>query len=255
MDALTVILPTLDEAENLAFLLPELLSCPCVTSIVVVDDGSTDGTREHVETYGSRVRLIRRSAPRSLTASLQDGIDAATTPLVAWMDADGTMAVDDLPRLVLAVGAASMVVGSRFVKGGALKGQTRGGLRGVVESFAAMHRSRDGALGASLSFVLNGALLPAILGARRDWTSGFAVARREALTAVRLRGDHGEYFFDLWVRLERAGHRVVEVPVHMRPRRFGHSKTGTRWTQFVQRGVRYLTRAAALRAEGHTDAS
>jgi dolichol-phosphate mannosyltransferase len=259
MNAVSVILPTLDEADNLRVLLPELLALPPVHAVLVVDDGSTDGTRELVSAYGdARVELIARTAPRSLAGSLQDGIDRATTPLVAWMDADGTMQPKDLLRLCDALrDDVAMAVGSRFVEGGALKGQTRPGLLGALSSVLSMRHTADGAVGALLSLVLNAALLPPLLGrwGAHDWTSGFVVARRDRVAPLRLRGTHGEYFFDLWIRLERQGDRVVEVPVQMRPRAHGRSKTGTQLVHFLRRGARYLTRAMALRREDQTDAS
>ncbi len=250
---LTVILPTLDEVENIRALVPALLALRGTAAVLVVDDGSTDGTREEILRLGerdARVRLVARSGPPSLTRSLQDGIDLAESELVAWMDADGTMAPEDLPRLVAAIDAgADIAVGSRFAAGGALKGQSAPGAAGVLASFAAMTRTPDGALGAVASWLLNRAILPALLGRRgaHDWTSGFLVARREAIARLPLRGGHGEYFFDLWIRAEAEGARVVEVPVQMHARAHGRSKTAPTALAIVRRGVPYLTRAVEVR--------
>jgi dolichol-phosphate mannosyltransferase len=253
---LTLILPTINEAANLEMLIPALLSLVEVGAVIVVDDGSTDGTRELVLGMASsdpRVRLIARSTRPSLTASLQEGIDAATTDRVGWMDADGTMPPEDVRLLCAAIDrGADLAIGSRFQPGGALKGQTTSGVVGAIRSLAQLRHTADGALGAAASWLLNGALLPAILGrfGAHDWTSGFLVGRRAVIAPLRLRGDHGEYFFDLWLRAERAGARVVQIPCRMRPRMHGESKTAGTLAQVVRRGRRYLTRAALLRLEG-----
>jgi dolichol-phosphate mannosyltransferase len=251
--SLTLVLPTIDEAENLASLLPALLSLEEIAEVIVVDDGSIDGTPDLVRSFGDRVRLIEHPPPRSLRGSLQAGIDACDTALVGWMDADGTMPPEDVPRLCEAIAnGADFAVGSRFAEGGALKGQTRAGVLGALSSLASMRHTPDGALTAAASLLLNRALLPAFLGihAPHDWTSGFLVARRSVVAEFPLRGDHGEYFFDLWVRAARAGVRVVEIPCRMRPRMHGHSKTADGLAQVLRRGRRYLSRALALRLEG-----
>lgn len=250
--SLTLVLPTIDEAENLASLLPALLSLEEIAQVIVVDDGSADGTRELVRSF-DRVRFVEHPPPRSLRGSLQLGIDATDTALVGWMDADGTMPPEDVPKLCEAIAnGADFAVGSRFVEGGALKGQSRAGLLGALSSLASMRHTPDGALTAAASLLLNRALLPLFLGIRanHDWTSGFIVARRSVVAEFPLRGDHGEYFFDLWVRAARAGVRVVEVPCRMRPRMHGASKTADGPGQIVRRGRRYLSRALALRLEG-----
>ena len=258
--SVTLILPTIDEADNLAVLLPEVLALDEVRQIVVVDDGSTDGTQSLVERIGAhdpRVQLVRRTGRRSLTASLQDGIDRAEHELVGWMDADGTMPVRDLRALVAAIEeGADVAIGSRFIVGGGAKGQIAPGFLGRMRALFTLGETRDGMLGVASSWLLNAVLLPIALARRgtHDWTSGFLLARRAALAPLRLRGDHGEYFLDLWIRAERRGLRVVQVPCRMRPRLRGASKTGRTFTDYLRRGARYLTAARAVR-RNHDDAS
>lgn len=252
--ALTVVLPTLDEAENLGALIPELLrDVPPLAAIVVVDDGSTDGTQDVVRALAAsdpRIRLEERRGRPCLTAALTHGFSVATTPLVGWMDADGAMGGADLARLVAALEARSLdlVVGSRFVAAGRIKGQTEDGLAGRLAALTQLGDTNDPWYGVLLSWALNGLVLPAVLGEGvHDYTSGFAVARRELLLALPLRGDHGEYFIDLWARARRAGFRVDEEPYRIRPRLHGRSKTGTDLRGFVRRGGRYLEAAWSAR--------
>ncbi len=246
---LTLVLPVLNEAENLRALLPQLLAgCESLAAIIVVDDQSTDGTDAVVSECARsdpRLRLLRRSGPPSLTASLQAGIDACTTDLVGWMDADGSMGARELDRLRCAVEAgADLAVGSRYASHGRIKGQTSDGSLGRLAALRALGHSPDPWTGVALSWGLNCVVLPVLLRARvHDYTSGFAVARRQVFDHVRLRGDHGEYFIDLWRQAWRRRLRVVEVGYAIRPRDHGESKTGTRLVDFVRRTRPYLAAA------------
>lgn len=249
---LSVILPTLNERENIERLVAQLLEQVAVLGeVLVVDDGSTDGTQRAVEQLAAsdpRVRLISRSGRPCLTAALQAGIDAARCDWIGWMDADLAMTPADLVRLVDALGeGVDVVVGSRFADGGAIKGQREAGLLGRARGVMALGDSNDSRLGALLSWLLNAGVLPLVLGdGVHDYTSGFVVARRELFERLRLRGDHGEYFIDLWVRARKAGFRIVEVAYTIHPRRYGTSKTADNLTVLWSRGRRYIT--AALRA-------
>jgi dolichol-phosphate mannosyltransferase len=74
----------------------------------------------------------------------------------------------------------------------------------------------------------------------RDWTSGFIAVRADVVKTIKLKGDYGEYFIKLMYTLLRDGHRVLEIPYHLVPRRFGESKTATNLIGFIRRGVKYI---------------
>ncbi|MBI5507434.1 MAG: glycosyltransferase [Deltaproteobacteria bacterium] len=255
---LSLILPTLNERDNLEVLIPELLlTVPQLAEILVLDDGSTDGTHEVVRDLSAaepRVRLFVRSGPPSLTAALQEGILAAKSELVGWMDADLAMAPADLARLVAAVEAgADAAIGSRFVMGGGIKGQEAEGFRGRMKALKNVQNSEDSWVGVALSWALNAAILPALIGdGVHDYTSGFVVLRRDLAVSVRLQGDHGEYFIGLWTELERRGAKVVEVAYQIRARQHGKSKTASALSDYGRRGVRYLSAAARARLQSLT---
>jgi dolichol-phosphate mannosyltransferase len=249
---LSLVLPTLDERENVEILLPLLLSeLSELLEIIVVDDDSADGTAEAVERMAAtdaRIRLVRRHGRRSLTSSLQEGLGAARGDVVGWMDADLMIAPPDIRRMLSMLGeGADVVVGSRFAPGGGLKGQARPGLVGRVGALFALGATRDAWVGVALSWLLNAVVLPMLLGyGRRDYTSGVIVSRRDALNGVRLRGRHGEYFIQLTTDLLARGLRVVEVGYRSRPREHGASKTARGLAGYLRRAPQYL--GAGLRA-------
>ena len=230
---LSVILPTLNERENVLPLLGRLESCLAglAHEIIVVDDDSADGTAGVVETYARShpaVRLLRRVGRRGLASALQEGIDQSRGEAVAWMDCDLSMTPETLPALYRALAAADVATGSRYVAGGE-----------DARADVPLHRA--------LSRLLNG-ILRLVLGPDvTDYTTGFVCARRPVLAAVRLTGDHGEYCIDLLHRARRQGFRIVELPYRNAPRAHGASKTAATPLDFLRRGWRYVLTGARLR--------
>lgn len=114
---LTVIVPTFNERGCLAATIDELRSaleqCTDEYEILVVDDGSTDGTRNELE-CGDNVRLLEHRTNRGYGAALKTGIRHARFSLIAITDADGTYPGEALPGMVRAAQSADMVVGARI---------------------------------------------------------------------------------------------------------------------------------------------
>jgi glycosyltransferase involved in cell wall biosynthesis len=258
--SLSLVLPTLNERENVERFIPDLLSeLPTIRELLVVDDGSVDGTQEAVERLAAgdhRVKLVRRRGPPSLSAAIAEGIALARSEMIGWTDADLVILPRDLGRLVEAVQAgADVAIGSRFAPGGRIKGQHRDGVVGRLLALRNLRATADSSLGVFLSWALNAVVLPPLVGASlRDYTSGILVARRSALDGIVLHGHHGEYFIHLWAALLARGVHVVEVPYRVQPRRFGRSKTGNNLWDYATRGRRYLAAGiaagATLRASG-----
>jgi dolichol-phosphate mannosyltransferase len=221
--------------------------------VIVVDDGSRDGTPEAVEAIARndpRVRLIRRAAPNGLATAIREGVEAARGELIGWMDADMIITASDVRRLCAAVtDGAEVAVASRFSPGGPIKGQTREGRRGRLMALRNLRTTEDSWLGVALSWGLNVLILPPLVGLGvHDYTSGIIVARREALDGFEFPGDHGEYFIALWADLVGRGVRVVEVGYKIQPRRFGRSKTANELADYVRRGRLYLRAGWAARS-------
>jgi len=238
----SVILPTLNEADNIVSLLEAIRThLPDVHEILVVDDDSPDGTASRVAQYqqmhpGAGVLLVKRTDHPGLTASLRDGILRATGDVVVWMDCDFSMPPEKIPMLLQCVEQGyDIAVGSRFVRGGSFKRNTEG--------------TADSVVAVVLSRMMNYTIQLLLDHSFKDYTSGFIAARKHTLEQFPLRGDYGEYFIDYIFRALRRGYRIIEVPYVCLPRLRGESKTGQSMIQFIRRGWRYVWTALRLRWE------
>ena len=126
---ISVCLPTLNEVGNIEALIKDLileLKQIGDYEIIVVDDSSTDGTDlliMKMARINPEIRLISRTSPNGLTGALHEGILEARYPYVLWMDADGSMPANVIPKLVEGVNNNfDIAIGSRFVEGGGYKG-------------------------------------------------------------------------------------------------------------------------------------
>jgi dolichol-phosphate mannosyltransferase len=249
---LSVVLPVLNERDNLAELIPELCSAlsPVLEGleIIVVDDSSTDGTDlllADLASRDARVRYIsRKGLPASLPESLTDGVRAASFDHVAWMDADGSMPPESLVDLVRAYRSSSeinpIVVGSRFIKGGGFKGVETVGETSVLQVIRNLRNSNDSLSAVLLSRVLNGYLWLLLGRCCRDLASGFVIASKEGVLNIGLRGSYGDYCVRFIYLAHRRGNCIVEVPYVCQVRRHGYSKTGTTLWGLIKRGAPYV---------------
>jgi dolichol-phosphate mannosyltransferase len=256
---LSVVLPVLNERDNLAELIPELCSAlsPVLEGleIIVVDDSSTDGTDlllADLASRDARVRYIsRKGLPASLPESLTDGVRAASFDHVAWMDADGSMPPDSLVDLVRAYRSSSeinpIVVGSRFIKGGGFKGVETVGETSVLQVIRNLRNSNDSLSAVLLSRVLNGCLWLLLGRCCRDLASGFVIASKEGVLNIGLRGSYGDYCVRFIYLAHRRGNRIVEVPYVCQVRRHGYSKTGTTLWGLIKRGAPYVILPLSVR--------
>ena len=208
-----VIVPTYNERENLDRVLDRLAAAVPAADVLVVDDGSPDGTGDLADARAARdgrVHVLHRTTKSGLggayVAGFRWGLEQGYDALVE-MDADGSHAPEQLPDLLAALAGADVVLGSRWVEGGSVVDWPR--RREIL--------SRGGNTYTRLALGL-----PV-----RDATGGFRVYRREVLAAMDL-GDIASqgYCFqvDLVWRAWQAGWRVVEVPIRFVERTAGVSK-------------------------------
>jgi dolichol-phosphate mannosyltransferase len=221
MPSAWLVLPTYNEAENIEGIvraaLPRLTSAVDDPHILIVDDGSPDGTGQIADRLAEElapVEVLHRTAKEGLGRAYLAGFERALgagADLVMEMDSDFSHDPADLPRLIAAAADADLVLGSRYVRGG---GVTDWGLfRRLL--------SRGGSWYARM--VLR---VPV-----RDLTGGFKCFRREALEGIDYRNTHAEGYgfqIELTYRTIKAGYRVVEVPIVFRDREVGTSKMNAR---------------------------
>ena len=218
-----LVLPTYDEAENVERIVRAVL--PVLErsrweghKVLVVDDGSPDGTGEIADRLAAElepVEVLHRDRPQGLGPAYLAGFAHALdhgAGLVLEMDADFSHDPADVERLIAAVAdGADLALGSRYVAGGGVTNWHAG--RRVI--------SRGGCLYAQ-----------GVLGLRiRDLTGGFKCFRREVLEAIDLpsvRSKGYAFQVELTYRALHAGFRVVEVPITFRDRELGRSKMSWR---------------------------
>jgi len=196
----TVILPALDEAAALP---AALASFPAGTDLLVVDNGSTDGTAAVAMAAGARVVYEPR---RGFGAACWAGAQAATSAeVVAFADADGSFDGADLPAVAGPVlrGEADLAVGSRLA--GARE-------QGAMSPLAA---AENRALGLACRL---------LFGVPLSDLGPFRAIRRDTLLALGIRDRGQGWPLEMVGRAGRARLRVVEVPVRYRPRAGGRSK-------------------------------
>ena len=214
-----VVLPTYNEAENLRPIAAAILEGLPGATLLVVDDGSPDGTggiADELALADPRVRVRHRPAKQGLGRAYLDGFAvalAAGASIVVQMDADWSHDPAVLPELVRPIleDGADLVIGSRYTKGG-----------GVVD-WGPVRRliSRGGSLFARIVLSLR----------PNDLTGGFKAWRATTLAAIPFEGVHaGGYVFqiEMTYRASRAGARVREIPITFRDRRVGQSKMSRR---------------------------
>ena len=210
---LLVIIPTYNECENLPLILDRLLTAVPHAHALVVDDSSPDGTGEIADklaTEDDRIQVLHRSAKAGLGAAYVAGFRlglAAGYQVLVEMDADGSHAPEQLPRLLAALAHSDLVLGSRWVPGGQVMNWPKS--REVL--------SRGANLYARLALGI----------AQHDATGGYRAYRREVLAAIDLESIASQgYCFqiDLAWRAVQAGFRVTEVPISFADRQRGESK-------------------------------
>ena len=239
--AVSIILPTLNEAGNIA----SLIQCTVDAvqkagideiEIIVVDDDSPDRTWEiasEIICPPASVEVIRRMKEHGLTASLSVGIEAAKHEVIVWLDCDFSHPPELIPQMLYMLDQGfDVVVNSRYVVGG---GEDRRGEWGAMQMF--------------LSLSLNWFTRFFLDATFADYTSGFVAARAEVLRELPLRGDYGEYFVDFIFRTLRKRYKVCEIPYMAMPRRCGESKTGTNLLQYLRRGRKYVGTVLRLRLD------
>tara|TARA_Y100000768_G_scaffold385237_1_gene370962 strand:+ start:599 stop:1405 length:807 start_codon:yes stop_codon:yes gene_type:complete len=254
INKISLVLPTLNEAENLVVLIPDIISTfenlkLIDYQIIVVDDNSTDGTKNlMLEKFldNKKIEFYVRNSEKSLPMSIWEGIEKANFDYVMWLDADGSMSGDTIKKLIEKLNnhQNSVIVASRFVKGGGYKGTVLNEDNNFFRSMFNVQKSKDSVTATILSSVFNKLLTLISNSNVKDMTSGFIVGKKEYFNKTVFEiSVYGEYFVYLMNYLNRKNIKVEEVGYVCGTRLHGVSKTGSSIMQLIKLGIPYIKAA------------
>lgn len=214
---LTVV-PTYNESENLERLVTRLRQLPGDIHVLIVDDGSPDGTGAIADLLAAAdpgVHVLHRSGKLGLGTAYKTAFAYGSQqgyPYICTMDADFSHSPESLPDLLASAAAGcDLVIGSRYVPGGAVVGSP------PLRQF--------------ISYTAN-ALAHSVLGlSARDCTAGFRCYRLQVLRTVDLEAIFSSgysFLIEMAFWVERAGFRIGEIPITFVNRTEGASKINKR---------------------------
>ncbi len=207
---LSIILPTLNEADNIERMIRKISKAVRHPfEIIVVDDGSTDGTTEKIRAMQKRMknlRLISRKK-RGLGGAILKGLRAANGEFIVTMDADISHDPEDIEGMLKAMRGKDVVLGSRYLPGARVEKMS---LKRLIVS-----------KGANL-------LTKLLLGLEaRDLTNNFRIYRAASLGRVdlgRITNESFSFLVEILFLLKKKGCKFAEYPIRFRERKDGLSK-------------------------------
>jgi glycosyltransferase involved in cell wall biosynthesis len=205
---LSVIMPVYNELETIEPILNRVDEVGLADEIIVVDDGSVDGTREFLSELAPKfpkVRLILHESNQGKGAAVRTGIEHANGDLLLIQDADLEYDPRDYPRLLTPIedGVADVVYGSRFL-----------GAPRRVTMFWHMVANK------MLTFMTN-LLYNSIL---TDMETGYKLFKREAIEGIPLQSRRFEFEPEITAKLLKRKTRIFEVPITFNPREYAEGK-------------------------------
>ena len=206
MRSALVVIPTYNEAESIGEILAALKPLDC--DVLVIDDGSPDGTAQIVRNLG--IEVIERAGKQGLGSAYRAGFSLAMDrgyTYIIQMDADGSHQVSDLEKLMEWIGSADLLIGSRWVKDGGIANWSK----------FRVYLSRTANAYANLMLSLG----------IKDTTSGFRIYSTEILKKMDISTIRSEgYCFQIEMtrRAIARGGSVAEIPITFIERAHGKSK-------------------------------
>tara|TARA_B100001029_G_C15043725_1_gene445542 strand:- start:107 stop:919 length:813 start_codon:yes stop_codon:yes gene_type:complete len=248
---ISILLPTINESENLKILIPQLVTVLEELNIhnyeiIVIDDGSTDNTDKLIKKFNNEnnlISILNRKTKPSLPDSIFDGIEKSKSKYVLWLDADGSMPAATVKKLLkkLNYNSDAVIIGSRFTDEGGFKGIEEVGKTTLFQSLNNVRKSNDSIMATLLSLILN-KLLSFLLSTNiKDITSGFIVGKKEYFSKdVFDKGNYGDYFIYLIDSLYKKNIEMIELGYICETRIYGESKTGSGIKVLFKTGLPYI---------------
>jgi dolichol-phosphate mannosyltransferase len=206
MRASLVVIPTYNEAESIGEILNALKPLDC--DVLVIDDGSPDGTAQIVRNLG--IEVIERKGKQGLGSAYREGFSLAINrgyTYVIQMDADGSHQIKDLEKMMEWIGSADLLIGSRWVKDGQIANWSK----------FRIYLSKSANAYANLLLSLG----------IKDTTSGFRIYTSTLLQKMEIATIRSEgYCFQIEMTRKVVGlnAKIKEVPITFVEREFGVSK-------------------------------
>jgi len=226
----SVVIPALNEAKNLPYVLPRVPRW--IDEILLVDGESTDGTREVARQVCPKITIVDQVG-RGKGAALRTGFEMASGDIIVMLDADGSTDPAEIPAFVgPLLAGADFVKGSRFLQGGGsadLSSARRAGNWGFVKLVQAVHGGRYS-----------------------DLCYGYNAFWARVLPSLSLDSDGFEIETVMNIRALRAGLRVVEVPSFELARLHGESRLRTFPDGWRVTKAIFRERRATVTAQGQT---
>lgn len=229
---LSIILPSLNELENLKLLVPIIVKlCKKYKyEILIIDDDSPDGTFDYLKKKyisNKNIRVFKRKNNHGLANSILEGIKLSKKSNLLVMDCDFNHRPQDIKKLlkVFKEKKSHIISGSRFVSGGDSENKFRHIISLIVNKL--------------INFILNIKL--------NDHLSGFFLLPKNCLDELNLNKifyGYGDYYIRLLFYLKKKGYSVTEVPV-----RYGLRKNGYSKSKFIKMFINYLWSTLKLKYE------
>ena len=204
---LSVVIPVYNEVHNIGEILKRVQSTNLASEIIVVDDGSRDGTRDVLKTLDGQqtVRVILHERNQGKGAAVVTGLRAAQGAILLIQDADLEYDPRDYPTLLRPIqeGLADVVYGSRFL-----------GAPHRVTMFWHMIANK-------MLTLMTNILYNTIL---TDMETGYKVFRREVIEGMNIRAKRFDFEPEFTAKVLKRKHRIFEVPISFNPRDYSQGK-------------------------------
>tara|TARA_B110000196_G_C21114426_1_gene649677 strand:+ start:467 stop:1165 length:699 start_codon:yes stop_codon:yes gene_type:complete len=218
----SIILTTYNEAREIKETINKIDEFLPNAEIILVDDNSTDGTIKEAKSLNNPNLVCYSRKSRGLASAFLAGLINSSGNIVGWVDSNMSNVIKNYPKMINKLDEADIVILSRYVDGSK---DERNNFRVIVSYF----------LNKFSKLILRSKI--------NDISSGLHVMKREVfLSAIPIAFGHGEFFMEFLSRLEKKGHKIIELPYTHSVDIEGNSKSFPNLYTFSRLGFFYILR-------------